>query len=239
MAKPDLSDYVDVAERLQQFFAQYPDGSLQSDLCAFQDLPDKDGEIKPHIIYRASAYRTPDDPRPGQGMASEPLPGFTPYTKGSELMNAETSAWGRALAAIGFAGKKVASANEVRNRQTEDRAPKPQRRKGPAPSEPSKSDLPNDAPEHKPVTAEDVKDVFPEAEELIGAGELETLVNTVRSKGLTLEQLRGALSRIGAKVPAKEIFTKDVGIEVMKGLTVEQYGQLNNELDKLTKPKAA
>ncbi len=32
----------------------------------------------------------------------EPFPGKTPYTKDSELMNAETSAWGRALASLGY-----------------------------------------------------------------------------------------------------------------------------------------
>jgi hypothetical protein len=49
-------------------------------------------------------------------MAWEPVPGKTPYTRGSELMVAETSAWGRALAAIGIAtNKSVASAEEVRS----------------------------------------------------------------------------------------------------------------------------
>jgi hypothetical protein len=36
-------------------------------------------------------------------------------------MNAETSAWGRAIIAVGASdAKRVASANEVRNRQTPD-----------------------------------------------------------------------------------------------------------------------
>ncbi|HEY7821467.1 MAG TPA: hypothetical protein VIG24_01465, partial [Acidimicrobiia bacterium] len=66
----------------------------------------------------ACAYRTPDDPAPGVGLAWEPVPGRTPYTRGSELMVAETSAWGRALAAIGIAtNKSVASAEEVRSAQ--------------------------------------------------------------------------------------------------------------------------
>lgn len=228
MAKPDLTDYVDVAERIKQFYEDYPDGSLQCDMLSIQELPDSGGDPKPHVVYRAAAYRKPDDPRPGHGVAQERLPGLTPYTKGSELMNAETSAWGRALAALGYVSKKVASADEVRNRQVE----KPPR--GKKDSAPSKSDVPNDFPTQT-ISPEDVKEVFPEAEELIGKGELETLINTVRSKGLSLEQLRGALSSLKVKVPAKEIFTREVGIELMKGLTVEQYGQLNHELDKLTK----
>jgi hypothetical protein len=73
------------------------------------------------IVYVAAAYRTPDDPRPGIGCAWEPYPGRTPYTAGSELMNAETSAWGRALQAALVADTKtgVASREEVRNRRAE------------------------------------------------------------------------------------------------------------------------
>ena len=43
------------------------------------------------------------------------VPGLTPYTKNSELQNAETSAWGRALVAVLAADTKegVASADEV------------------------------------------------------------------------------------------------------------------------------
>src|SRR5205823_6134471 len=51
----------------------------------------------------------------GKGIAWEPFPGPTPFTKDSELMNAETSAWGRAIVAVGIVakGEKVASRSEV------------------------------------------------------------------------------------------------------------------------------
>ncbi len=73
------------------------------------------------IVYAAAAYRTPDDPRPGIGVAWEPFPGRTPYTAASELMNAETSAWGRAILAVlaSDSRKGVASREEVRNRVAE------------------------------------------------------------------------------------------------------------------------
>ena len=73
------------------------------------------------IVYVAGAWRTPDDPRPGIGIAWEPYPGQTPYTAGSELQNAETSAWGRAIIAVGASDAKrgIASREEVRNRQAE------------------------------------------------------------------------------------------------------------------------
>ena len=101
------SDYVEVAERLQEFYAKYPDGSLQGEWQWSDD--------RQWIYFKAFAYRTPDDPRPGIGHAQELVPGKTPYTRGSELMNAETSAWGRAMAALGIATKKgIATGHEVR-----------------------------------------------------------------------------------------------------------------------------
>lgn len=113
MSRPSLDDYVDVAERIQQFKEEFPDGTLQraSDPTVLS-IGGRD-----YIVYTAVAYRTPDDPRPGVGTAWEPVPGSTPYTKDSELMNAETAAWGRAIVALGFATKKIASRQEVRNRQ--------------------------------------------------------------------------------------------------------------------------
>ena len=105
-------DYVEVSERIRQFVEQYPTGSLQADW----GMVDRDNEQ--WLAVKAYAYRTPDDPRPGIGHAWEPIPGRTSFTKGSELMNGETSAWGRALAAIGIAvNKGIASANEVRSAQ--------------------------------------------------------------------------------------------------------------------------
>jgi hypothetical protein len=110
--KFNMDDYVDVAARIAQFADKYPDGSLQAEL-----EPLRNGDTLVGWLCRAKAYRTPDDPRPGIGHAVEPVPGKTPYTKDSEAMNAETSAWGRAIIALGFQTKKIASANEVRNRQ--------------------------------------------------------------------------------------------------------------------------
>ena len=118
MAKNFAEDYVDVATRLVEFREKHPEGSLQP---ANPSEPLKVITIgeQTFILYTAAAYRTPDDPRPGIGIAWEPFPGKTPFTKDSEAMVCETSAWGRALIAVGAADAKrgIASANEVRNRQ--------------------------------------------------------------------------------------------------------------------------
>lgn len=115
----DLDGYVDVAERIRRFRDQHPDGSLQpadvTNPYVVQPIGDQT-----FIVVVAAAYRSQEDQRPGVGMAYEPFPGRTPYTRGSELQNAETSAWGRAIvAALAADSQKVASAEEVRNRQAE------------------------------------------------------------------------------------------------------------------------
>lgn len=118
-----MKDYVDVAERLRIFKDRHPEGSLQP-LNPHQPYDIITTADKTFIVYIAAAYRTPDDPRPGVGSAWEPLPGTTPYTRNSELMVAETSAWGRAIvAALAADSKRVASLDEVRARREQQDHP--------------------------------------------------------------------------------------------------------------------
>jgi hypothetical protein len=117
MPKPE--GYVEVNVRIQKFYEKYPAGSLQSACSPFV----VEAAGKWFVVYGCAAYRSPDDPKPGMGWAWEPVPGPTNFTKDSELMNAETSAWGRAIAALGFEVKEgIASANEVRSRQVAPRS---------------------------------------------------------------------------------------------------------------------
>lgn len=110
-----LGDYVEVADRIRMFYEQYADGRLVTSGFEIRDIGDRTW-----IIVQAHAYRTPDDPHPGVGTAWEQYPGKTPFTRDSELMNAETSAWGRALAAVGIAVKQgIASMEDVRNRKAD------------------------------------------------------------------------------------------------------------------------
>jgi hypothetical protein len=108
MPRDFMEDYVPVQERIDKFKAEYPDGSLQSEIVELTDS---------RVTVKAYAYRTADDPRPGIGHSSLEIPGATGFTKGSEVENAETSSWGRALAALGFEVKRgIASKEEVRNK---------------------------------------------------------------------------------------------------------------------------
>lgn len=117
------ADYIDVAARVAEFRAKFPTGNLRPlNLEKPYSIEVVDG--KTWVVVVAAAYRTPDDPNPGVGMAYEPVPGTTPFTRGSELQNAETAAWGRAMmATLAVDSKKgIASAEEVRNRQAENSA---------------------------------------------------------------------------------------------------------------------
>jgi hypothetical protein len=114
-------DYIDVATRIIEFREKFPTGSLQSWKDPYViEVKMPDGSIKSYMVYSAAAYRTPDDQLPGVGWAYEPIPGPTNFTRDSELQNAETAAWGRAMvAALAVDTKKgIASSEEVRNRQT-------------------------------------------------------------------------------------------------------------------------
>jgi hypothetical protein len=107
-----MDDYVDVAERLRIFSQKYPQGSLQQHSLQFIEFAGKSW-----VVYTAAAYRSPDDLTPGHGTAWEPVPGTSSFKRDSEVMNAETSAWGRAILAVLAADtKRIASRDEIVNR---------------------------------------------------------------------------------------------------------------------------
>lgn len=122
----DLSNYTTVNERILQFHDRYPNGVISTH-------PAKIVELAQHafISVIAEVYMTPDAP-PVLAEAWETFPGKTPYTRDSEMMNAATSAIGRALMQLGIGiDKSGASREEVQARTPLDviedkaRAPKP------------------------------------------------------------------------------------------------------------------
>lgn len=130
----DLGDYIDVNERIILFYKRHPEGSLGFE---YQGIMEGNPDMIWGIAY---AYRNPDDPRPGVGVAAELAKGTTPYTRHSELQNLQTSCWGRAIAALGIGlGKKgLATIQEIeaaRERQTPPPA-KPRKATPPPPDDP-------------------------------------------------------------------------------------------------------
>jgi hypothetical protein len=121
MAAPDLSNYVDVATRIKLLIEKYPNASIN---CTKPVVVNIDGhtfiEVSAHITCGEIAYETAECMmyRTASATAWEPFPGKTPYTRDSEMMNAETSAIGRAIGALGIGlTGSMATANEVANRQ--------------------------------------------------------------------------------------------------------------------------
>ena len=136
---PDMMQgYVDVAERLQHLKAKHPEATLQPvDPARPFWFEQVDGST--FLVYAAACYRTPDDPTPGIGTAWDPVPGRTSFTRGSELQNAETSAWGRAIVAALAADTKrgIASQQEVEAaRRNANDTPKGKAPAKPAPVKP-------------------------------------------------------------------------------------------------------
>lgn len=122
----DLSNYVDVAERITMLKQKYPEAVLRPYNPAepFKIMIIGDREF---IVYTAACYRTPDDPMPAIAVAAELSVGKSSFTRDSEVMNAETSAWGRAImAALACESSKgVASMEEVRNRRADQQQTPP------------------------------------------------------------------------------------------------------------------
>lgn len=113
---PDLSGYVQVKDRIRLFYERFPEGRLVTDRVEYWL------EVEPpRIVVSALAYRAPDDPLPGRGWSWLILPGGTNFTRGSELENTETSAWGRAIGSLGIGiDASIASSEEITAKSGED-----------------------------------------------------------------------------------------------------------------------
>jgi hypothetical protein len=115
-----LDGYVEVKDRIALFYEKHPDGRLVTTEVRATSEPDG----VPRVWVEAAAYRTPDDPHPGKGWSWLILPGSTSFTRGSEIENAETSAWGRAIGALGIGiNKSIASSDEIASKEGESARP--------------------------------------------------------------------------------------------------------------------
>lgn len=108
MAKFDLNQYDTVDSRIKKFLSDYEDGRIVTEIVAM------DGEIgKTRWVVKASAFRYIDEITPSStGFAFE-VDGTGMANQTSALENAETSARGRCLQALGYTGAKSPSREEM------------------------------------------------------------------------------------------------------------------------------
>ncbi len=105
-----MDNYVTVAERIEKFYARYPEGRI------ITSILEHDAE-RGFILMRADIYRSPDDAQPAAtGHAFEYRDsGFVQKTSYIEVC--ETSCVGRALALCGFEVKRGIASREEMEKQ--------------------------------------------------------------------------------------------------------------------------
>lgn len=116
MARFDLSQYSTVAERIDLFWAKYPDGRIHTELVHFS--PDQ-------VVVKASVFTRFDDEMPTTTDYAEERPDTSPVNRVSFVENCSTSAIGRALADLGgeFTGAKRPSREEMSKVQRHEAEP--------------------------------------------------------------------------------------------------------------------
>jgi hypothetical protein len=116
MARFDLSQYSTVAERIDLFWAKYPDGRIHTELVHFS--PDQ-------VVVKASVFTRFDDEMPTTTDYAEERPDTSPVNRVSFVENCSTSAIGRALADLGgeFTGAKRPSREEMSKVQRHEAQP--------------------------------------------------------------------------------------------------------------------
>lgn len=107
MPQFDLDNYVSVAERVQKFRIDHPDRGLLTELIV------DDGK---RVVMKATIFHEAGYPM-ATGHAEE-VRDSGPVNRTSAVENAETSAWGRALANLGLhVNRSLASRDEMRQAQ--------------------------------------------------------------------------------------------------------------------------
>jgi len=111
-----LKNYIEVKDRIQMFYDKFPEGVLHFE---YKGILELNGET--YIYGKAFAYPDREKLNYSSGWAWERVPARG-FAKGAEMMTLETSAWGRAIAALGIAVTKgIASREEIqRNMKPEN-----------------------------------------------------------------------------------------------------------------------
>src|SRR3954468_15950740 len=133
-------EYITVHERIEKFYAKFPQGRI---ITAIIEHNEETG----FILMRAEVYREPDDALPAATGHAYELRSAGHVQAGSYVEVCETSSVGRALALLGFEGRRgVASREEVirgaRKQQAAAVTAAPAQPERPAPERPSEKPAP-------------------------------------------------------------------------------------------------
>ena len=128
----NLGDYVDVPTRFRLALDKWPELRVIEEPAKVIAIGDKT-----FISVTMTVYRDPADPLPAVATCWELFPGRTPFNLNSEQQNASTSCLGRVLGLM-LPFSKMASFEEVQNRQNDGPTVTPSRAPAAAPSRPSK-----------------------------------------------------------------------------------------------------
>jgi len=101
-------DYSTVALRIKNFWSDHPDYGIESEILSIDEKK---------VLVKAT-IKNPAGVVVAAGHAEEDRKGN--INSKSALENCETSAWGRALACLGYGGTNIASAEEMINKDSGD-----------------------------------------------------------------------------------------------------------------------
>ncbi len=117
VSRDRFEDYVTVAERIEQFYAAYPQGRLLTSIIEH----DREAGF---VLIRAEAYRNAEDIMPASTGHAFEVRGEGFVNKTSYLENCETSSVGRALALLGFEVRRGIASREEMEKSARGAAPK-------------------------------------------------------------------------------------------------------------------
>jgi hypothetical protein len=117
VSRDRFEDYVTVAERIEQFYAAYPQGRLLTSIIEH----DREAGF---VLIRAEAYRNAEDIMPASTGHAFEVRGEGYVNKTSYLENCETSSVGRALALLGFEVRRGIASREEMEKSARGAAPK-------------------------------------------------------------------------------------------------------------------